>query len=258
MPNAFDRAKNTLRYLRRRAHVLIGKDFHTPLDARVARERLGSSYGGWWVIPSLINAESVVYGVGVGRDVSWDLAMIERFGCMVHAFDPTPRCRKWLATQPTPTKFVFHPCGLADYDGIATFVMPSSDPEWDSYSTVARASGTSEVVKLDVCRLETLMKSLGHDHVDVLKMDIEGGEYAVLADILQGKVRPTQILVEYHYWENQKTTVPRTAESVRALKAAGYRLFARSPVGPELSFVHATAFTSSPSQAKPGTSRGLP
>ena len=30
----------------------------------------------------------MVYSFGVGQDISWDLAMIERFGVTVHAFDP--------------------------------------------------------------------------------------------------------------------------------------------------------------------------
>ena len=237
MPTAIDHAKDVLRYLRRRARVWTGKEFHTPVDARVARERLGSSYGGWWVVPGLINANSIVYGVGVGQDITWDLAMIERFGCTVHAFDPTPRCRKWLETQAVPAKFVFHPFGLSDKDGIATFVMRSDDPTWSSYNPSENAQGANEVVKLEVCRLATLMKELGHDRIDVLKMDIEGGEYAVIEDLLRSPIRPRQILVEFHYWDNYKEMVRRTAASVRALKDAGYGLFARSPVGPELCFV---------------------
>jgi FkbM family methyltransferase len=232
-----EQTKDLLRYARRRARALSGRDFHTPVDAHVQRERLGSSYGGWWVSPNALGPASIVYGVGVGQDITWDLAMIRRFGCTVHAFDPTPRCRKWLESQQPPREFVFHPFGLSNHDGIATFVMRSDDPTWSSYNPSDNAAGANEVVKLDVRRLESLMKDLGHTHVDVLKMDIEGGEFDVLTDMLAGSVRPRQLLVEFHYWDDHATTVPRTRKAVDALKAAGYRLFARSPTGPELSFI---------------------
>lgn len=230
-------AKDALRYLRRRARALSGRDFHTPVDSRFVRERLGSDYGGWWIVPLGLGPSSIVYGVGVGQDITWDLAMIKRFACTIHAFDPTPRCRKWLETQQLPKEFVFHPFGLSNHDGIATFVMRSDDPTWSSYNPSDNATGANEVIKLDVRRLETLMKELGHTHIDVLKMDIEGGEFDVLTDMLASPVRPKQLLIEFHYWDDHETTVPRTHNAVNALKAAGYRLFARSPVGPELCFI---------------------
>ena len=40
------------------------------------------------------------------------------------------------------------------------------------------------------------MRELGRDHIDVLKMDIEGSEYGVLEDVLYLDIR--QLLVEVH------------------------------------------------------------
>lgn len=49
---------------------------------------------------------------------------------------------------------------------------------------------------LPVKRLATVMKELGHTHLDVLKIDIEGEEYNVLRNIKGIPIK--QILVEMH------------------------------------------------------------
>src|SRR5205823_748224 len=52
--------------------------------------RIGTDYGGWTVPDGAIDASWVCYCGGVGYDVSFDLGLVERYGCVVHAFDPTP------------------------------------------------------------------------------------------------------------------------------------------------------------------------
>jgi FkbM family methyltransferase len=52
---------------------------------------------------------------------------------------------------------------------------------------------------LEVRRLQTIFQSLGHKHVDVLKMDIEGSEYEVIDDLCDLHLRIDQVLVEFHH-----------------------------------------------------------
>ena len=61
------------------------------LTSNVAAETIGSAYGSHTVVRDGLDARSVVYSFGVGEDVSFDLGLIERYGCMVHTFDPTRR-----------------------------------------------------------------------------------------------------------------------------------------------------------------------
>ena len=46
---------------------------------------------GWVVDKSLLNSDSVIYSVGVGANIDFDLELIDSLGVTVHAFDPTPR-----------------------------------------------------------------------------------------------------------------------------------------------------------------------
>lgn len=82
------------------------------------------------------------------------------------------------------------------------------------------------------------MSRLGHDRVDLLKMDIEGSEYSVISDIIESKVKVGQILVEFHHRMIGSGGVQSTVKAVAQLRGAGYLLYDISPRGLEFAFVH--------------------
>ncbi len=199
--------------------------------------RLGGNggYGSWTMNPDGFGPESVVYSAGIGTDVSFDLALIERFGVRVHAFDPTPASQAWLGTQRLPDELVVHPVGLAAYDGSAPF-FANANPDWISHSIVASSRTGSQVAEIPVRRLSSLMSSLGHDHIDLLKMDIEGAEYAVLDDLLTTGLPVHQVLVEFH-GDDHASAAERAAPLVDRLSSAGLDLIHVSSRGEEYSFL---------------------
>jgi FkbM family methyltransferase len=194
---------------------------------------LGTEYGGYEILPELMSSEAVVYSVGLGEDISFDLGMIERFGCSVHGFDPTPRSLAWLEQQALPTGFRVHPFGLADFDGVARFAPPAN-PAYVSHSVLPGHGG--DRVELPVKRLGTVMKELGHERLDVLKIDIEGAEYAVLDDLLASGLLPKQLLVEFHHGMGG-VALGTTEASLDRLHDAGYRVFDARTTGREFSLV---------------------
>lgn len=195
----------------------------------------GARSGVWTVCPEGLGPGSVVYSFGVGDNIAWDLAMIDRFGVEVHAFDPTPPCVDWVRDQRLPPKFHFHPVGLAAHDGSLEFFPPRKRRGFN-YTPGRPGAGAVEAgLTVPVCRLRTICERLRHRRVDVLKMDIEGGEYDALDDLLASGVPAGQLLVEFHH-HFPGVGVGRTVRTVRALSAAGFRLFHVSARGLELSF----------------------
>jgi Methyltransferase FkbM domain len=73
-------------------------------------------------------------------------------------------------------------------------------------------------------------------HVDVLKLDVEGSEYDVIPDIVTSPILPLQLLVEFHH-RLHHIHVTKTRKAVKMIKEAGFSLFAVSPGGQELSFI---------------------
>ena len=106
-----------------------------------------------------------------------------------------------------------------------------------SFSRTGTPEGdTTKTVTCPIRRLSTLMQDLGHTRIDVLKMDIEGFEYAVVEDLIAGTIRPRQLLIEFHHnmYSHSRSDTER---SVAMILAAGYELFWVSNVGHEYAFV---------------------
>ena len=232
------RLRTSYHHLKRAVLVLRGQDLWQGAQIECEKIWSGNEGASWCVCPEGLSPRSVVYSLGVGEDISFDLALIERFGLQVHAFDPTPRSIEWLETQTVPPEFVFHACGVAGFDGSCAF-LPPENPTHVSHSIVTRAS-SRPAIEVSVHRLGTVMKMLGHEHIDLLKMDIEGAEYEVLADMLTCGFLVKQLLVEFHHrWPH--IGIEKTKHAIRALNASGYRIFNVSPGGEEYSFQHIVA-----------------
>jgi FkbM family methyltransferase len=212
----------------------MGKDFFPKLDIHRPTERLGSVYGGWDVILGRLNKGSVVYSFGVGEDVSFDIALIDKYGLIVNAFDPTPKSIAWVRQQKFSANFRLHEYGVADFDGEVTFFAPDNDAHI-SHSIIDKQSKNKKSFQVSVKRLSTVMTELGHRHVDLLKMDVEGAEYGVIDDIEKSNIRPDQILVEFHH-RFPGVGLRKTKEAIEKLRAMGYALFAVSDTGEEFCF----------------------
>lgn len=184
--------------------------------------RLGSWYGGWTVPASLIGPDSVCYCAGVGEDVTFDLALIERFGCEVWAFDPTPRSRDYAAQIREP-RFHFKPWGIWHEDASLDF-FPPANPRHISHSAIPEMRPHATEASFTArCRpIPDIMEELRHETLDLLKLDIEGAEHPVLADV--GRFSPTVLCVEF----DQPKPIRDVLRTIRRLEGFGYEIVAQT------------------------------
>ncbi len=223
------------RTAKRLVKAALGKDFFPKVEETCRTERLGSGYGGWEIAVDSLSKAAVVYSFGVGEDASFDIALIDRYGLTVHAFDPTPKSIQWVHRQNFPPNFVLHEYGLADFDGEVTFNSPKNQ-DHVSHTMLDRPSGNA-TIQVPVKTLTTIMQELDHDHIDLLKMDIEGAEYQVIEDLVKSTIRPAQLLIEFHH-RFPEVGIKKTQDSLALLRGIGYRLFAVSDIGEEFSFIY--------------------
>ena len=215
--------------------IIKGKELFFRCETYVGRDIYGNYQAEWCMAENSLNTNSIVYSVGVGTDISFDLTIIEKYKCRVYAFDPTPRSIDWLNKQVLPEAFHFFSYGIFDEDGNIVF-YPPHDPKHVSYSSKIMLHENQNGVPLPVKRLQTIMNLNGHQEISLLKMDIEGAEYNVIKDILDSNIQIDQILVEFHHrFDND--AIEKTRNAILNLKNAGYKIFYISPTGEEYSFI---------------------
>ncbi len=215
------------------------------LDQQCQFVSYGARSGVWSIVPEVLTPASVVYSAGVGNNIAWDLEMIERHGVELHAFDPTPRSVRWIREQKLPPQFHFHPLGIGTVDGSQAFSEPKREHKFN-YTRSDFGNPEEEVVDCDVRKLGSLQRELGHQEIDILKMDIEGAEMSVLPDMLASELLPGQLLVEFHYNYPQ---IPFNdfLSLVSQLREKGYRIFHISERGYEFGFIHRRLLHGDPS-----------
>jgi FkbM family methyltransferase len=187
--------------------------------------------------------ELIVYGVGAGEDISWDVGLVEKFNANVFIYDPTEKSLKYTRpiveqySKSHPHKLSHTPEGMSDEKGILTFAMPEN-PDHVSLRTIDLATKNmlSRTVQVPVNSLQNWMSQNNHNYLDILKIDIEGSEYPVLEALIAAKYLPfTQLLVEYH--DRFLPDKSRHSKLLFALKQAGFTELWSSHEGQEVGYI---------------------
>ncbi len=218
---------------------LTGKVSHLKKRVKVKHKWYGGEYGGFYLCPDFLNENSIVYSFGIGEDISFDNAVIENHNCQVFGFDPTPKSISWINSQKLNKKFHFYEFGISDKSEIVDFFLPNN-PQYVSGSIINQKNVDSvSKVSVEMKSLADIMNELGHKHIDVLKMDIEGAEYSVIENILKNKISISQILIEFHdrFFENESL---KSKQVIEELRRSGYEIFAVSDSFEEVSFINKT------------------
>ena len=193
----------------------------------------------WTICQDLVSRGGVVYSLGVGEDIEFDLIMIKEHDARVYAFDPTPGTLEWLAQKKISALFHFQPWAVAGRDReLVLYPRVKRDGTFSTkmFTLIAENESVKKyAVRVPAFTLKSIMKKLSHTSIDILKMDIEGAEYEVIESMLKAAIYPVQILVEFHS-RFSGIGKDKTLASVRQLKRAGYSIADISVTGREVLF----------------------
>lgn len=195
------------------------------ITRRFDLQSIGTKYGGWVIPRSLFHAQSVCYCAGCGEDISFDLGLIERYGCQVYGFDPTPRAIQYVVEHAGQNpKYHFSEIGLWDKQDVLKFYVPRN-PKHVSHSLL-NLQKTDEFIQVNVKPLQAIMSENGHTRLDLLKLDVEGAEYKILDSVIENRLDISVICVEYdeYFSPLDARALTRIKDSMSRLMASGYAL----------------------------------
>ena len=204
---------------------------------------LGSPYGGWLLPDGLIQPGWLCYCVGAGGDVSFDVALMDRFDAKVRSFDPVAEYVQAAVRDAGPDpRFSAHQAAIAGVDGPIRMQV-THDCNSRSVSPAGLYESDS-FIEVPGRTLPSLMAELGDTRIDLLKLDIEGGEYELLHTLDMNALGVKLFAVQLHH----TGTVRQARKLIADLRDDGYLPVAcRSAV--KVAFAHRDVLAR---QASPG------
>ena len=137
-----------------------------------------------------ITPPCTVYSFGIAYNWIFDDFMVSK-GCDVFSFDPSMNVGKHSRSE----HHLFEPIGIGAYSGTHK-----------GKSTLYTGKKYTDKNNYQLLSLSDMMQRYGHEHVDIIRMDIESAEWDVLKqwndDNLWKKM--DQLLLEVHMWDKKK------------------------------------------------------
>lgn len=166
-----------------------------------------------WVRPGVL-----AYCAGAGEDVSFDLALAGE-GCLVRTFDPTPRAIEYVREMSRDVPNLhFYPVGWWSEEDELKFYAPQ-EKSHVSHS-ILNLQKTGDFFIASVKPVHQIAKECNDGRVNIIKMDIEGAEYAVIRSLTEFGPLPDVLCVEF----DQPQPALRTLKAIHRLRVSGYVL----------------------------------
>jgi len=199
----------------------------------------GNDYGGFYICPDVFrNEEIIVYSIGIGEDASFDIDFMKEYkNCKIFAFDPTPKSIEWMKKQKLPQNFNICPYGISSKTGEQKMFLPQNKNHVSGSMYELEHLSKDDTITVKMKRIEDILREYGHEYVDIIKMDIEGGEFSVLENMNFKRINCGQIVLEFHeqFFKDGKELMEK---AIKKLKNNNYCCFAISHSCHEYSFIN--------------------
>ena len=220
--------KTKIYHMLRKPYMILFHNYaYIPKQINARTAVFGNDYGGFPVAVNSLppRGDITVYSFGIGEDLSFSEDLLTKYDerANIYAFDPTPKAQKYVQAHhlSTNSNFHFFPYGLSDHVGFEKFYLPKNKDFVSASVVLHDGVDAEDAIDVPMKTLPQIMGELGHTHIDILKMDIEGSEFKVIPQILSEHCDISQICCEIHgyLFANGKKL---TKDLIRIMNEAGY------------------------------------
>ena len=216
---------------------------------------LGTDYGGWSILNGINIENKFVISAGLGEDASFDIELISKYNCKILVVDPTPRAiedyneiiknsgKKKVESYKKGGKqnvssydlsninrenFILVNRALYDIDNKDVKFFAPSNKNHVSYSINNWQNNykqTSDFIKVKTITVKSILDKFNISNLEMIKLDIEGSEIEVLKSMIDQKIFPNQILVEFdELIKINKIAIDRFKKVHQKLLSENYKL----------------------------------
>jgi len=211
-----------------------------------------------------LTKNSIIYSAGVGEDISFDLIISQLYQSNIILIDPTERSFKHFNeilnfynnindnninnndnnnninnyftaniqddyneilqnVKPNLNTITYIKKGLwHKADKNLKFYMPTNEL-YVSHTLIENMySNRYHLVEVDT--IKNIMREFNHNHIDLLKLDIEGSEIIVLEQMINDEIFPTYLCVEFDLIKQQIDYNDSTKLMIEKLDKLGYKM----------------------------------
>jgi len=229
---------------------------------------MGSNYGGWSFLDDKDLENKIIISAGLGEDASFDIELINKYNCKIIAVDPTPRAidhyneiikstgepkndlyqeggnqiiSSYDLTNINNKNFILVKRGLHNLDNEELKFFAPPNKNHVSYSIIDWQNNykkESDFIKIKTITVKSILKEFDIKNFEMIKLDVEGSEVEVLNQMIDDKIFPNQILVEFDELNKiNKVSIERFIDIHQKLLSKEYKLIRTKSKFPDFLYI---------------------
>ena len=229
---------------------------------------MGSNYGGWSFLDDKDLENKIIISAGLGEDASFDIELINKYNCKIIVVDPTPRAidhyneiikstgepkndsyqeggnqiiSSYDLTNINNKNFILVKRGLHNLDNEELKFFAPPNKNHVSYSIIDWQNNykkESDFIKIKTITIKSILKEFDIKNFEMIKLDIEGSEVEVLNQMIDDKIFPNQILVEFDELNKiNKVSIERFFDIHQKLLSKEYKLIRTQSKFPDFLYI---------------------
>ena len=144
-----------------------------------------------------LTPDSIVLDIG-GFKGDYAAAISNKFGCYIHIFEPMQAAAHYIGNRAKNNSKVFvHPVGVGSKTEDITIYIPKGKDEATMHPGDIEVAKEEQIKVIDIVEV---FKAVEADHIDLMKLNIEGAEFDLLERMIKKGLhkKVTDIQIQFH------------------------------------------------------------